>query len=126
MPPRIKISDLREMAASGCAQKKMAETIGCSQSTISDILNKQEIPHLSRQGARPATRSNRGAHPLMRRLVNARVDRGITQDKVARIAGYHPTQIGEWESGYRKISLPAACDLANALGFDLVLRERSQ
>lgn len=73
------------------------------------------------EARRTATRT---VHPLIQQLVDARTARRMTIRKLAATSGHHPVETHEWETGKKTMRFLTFIDLANALGFDVVLRPR--
>jgi transcriptional regulator with XRE-family HTH domain len=58
--------------------------------------------------------------PEFARLVRAyRLERNISQERLAELAGIHPTHVGLIERGKRNPTLVVAQKIANALGLEL-------
>lgn len=55
-----------------------------------------------------------------RQLKSARLDRGISQEKLAELAGLHRTYIGSVERGERNVAVDNMEALANALNVDII------
>lgn len=73
----------------------------------------------------PATRkSQRFVDPIFVQLRKERDNRKLTRPKLAAKIGYHYNQILAWELGKAIPSFRCLQDWANALGFDVILREK--
>lgn len=59
--------------------------------------------------------------PVVRELFEKADEMRVTLKTLARRTGYHPVQLSQWRHGQR-ISPDQLTDLANALGYDIVLR----
>lgn len=62
-------------------------------------------------------------HPLMKRLVAARIAAGLSQRDVARAMNRTPGCICHWECGNRQIDLADAATYAAVIGLNLDLAE---
>ncbi|MEO1752038.1 helix-turn-helix transcriptional regulator [Thiofaba sp. EF100] len=62
---------------------------------------------------------------IMLALRQRRQSMKLTSEEVAVISGYHRNSILMYENMRRAIPLHAACDIAEALGLELVLRDRA-
>jgi transcriptional regulator with XRE-family HTH domain len=63
---------------------------------------------------------------LARLLRARRRELGITQERLADLAGVHRTSVILFEQGTRSGSFPFVLELAHALGMDLELRSRDR
>jgi len=63
-------------------------------------------------------------HPLIAQLEQARMAQNRTIKEVAEKSGHHPVEMHEWEMGKKSMRFLTFLDVANALGFDVVLRPR--
>ena len=66
----------------------------------------------------------RTIHPILAELRRARQTRGIGQVELARETGYGVRQLTYMECGTHKPIFQTVCDLATALGYDIVLVPR--
>ena len=110
--------DIRDMAAARWPQHRIASVLGVSQSTVSGALAALDIEHFT-HSARP---SSHPAHPLINLLRRERMGRKISQRSLGKLTGYSGSQISDWEQGRRKASINALDNLAQALGYKLVIR----
>lgn len=74
-----------------------------------------------RGGLKPMIPLKMTSCPLMRQLIEARVSTRLSQDALSEIAGYSRGSIYQWEAGRSSPNIRKFVDLANALGFDVVL-----
>ena len=61
---------------------------------------------------------------VIQQLRQLRINQGVTQEQLAAKAGYYRSTVERWENGKHSPSDRALTDLAQALGYDLVLRPR--
>lgn len=61
---------------------------------------------------------------IIQKLFEARVTSRMTQVDLGLAAGYHESQILRAERGKLKPKLQQVCDMATALGLELVLRPK--
>lgn len=73
-----------------------------------------------------ARRNKRAIHPLIRQLRAERETQRVTRATLAERTGYAVGQIHGWEMGKARPLLPFVCDLAAALGLELVLRTSAE
>ena len=59
------------------------------------------------------------ASALGQRIRNYRTDKGLSQEKLAEIAGCHPTYIGQIERGEKNATVESVEKIASALGVSL-------
>lgn len=52
------------------------------------------------------------------KIAQARLEKGMTQGQLAEAIGVKPSQIANWELGYRKPKMDALMRIGNALGID--------
>ena len=64
-------------------------------------------------------------HWIVKALRAERRLQGISQSKIGEIAGYAPTHISALETGHQGARIEIICDLAEALGLEIKLVERS-
>lgn len=64
-------------------------------------------------------------NPLIAELRNARAARGLSKAKLARRAGVLRQELERWEAGRVRPNVDTFVAWANALGFDVLLREQS-
>ncbi len=62
---------------------------------------------------------------IMQLMRSRRLCDGVSATLLSEISGYHRNSIYLYERGERAIPLHAACDIAQALGLELVLRDRA-
>ena len=67
----------------------------------------------------------RPIHPLMLELREIVIGQPVKQEMLAERAGYTSCAVSEWFSGRRTPRIHSITDLANALGYDVVLVKRS-
>lgn len=74
-------------------------------------------------GRRGARQARRGLpqDPLIRALVNARLEQDVTLEVLARRLGYHRNTIYAWENERYKPTLRAFIDWADSLGLEIRL-----
>lgn len=58
---------------------------------------------------------------VVRELAEARVRHEVSRIDLGEASGYHHMMIGRYERGETTPSLKTLCDLAEALGYDVVL-----
>ena len=63
-------------------------------------------------------------HPLMSSIRKIRTERGISQANMAAQSGYGRRQIFKYEAGYCSAPIWSVSDLAEVLGYELVLRKK--
>lgn len=63
---------------------------------------------------------------LIRELRGEREHLKVGVAEVARVTGYRENQIGNWERGETEPGLYKFIDVANALGFDVVLKRKGK
>lgn len=61
---------------------------------------------------------------IIQQLRQLRINQGVTHAKLAQMSGYYPGDIARWERGVYEARGRTLSDLAQALGYDLVLRPR--
>ena len=66
-------------------------------------------------------RRRRTPHPLIQQLARARTQRGITQKDLASRALITGQSLTGWETGAHDPRLSSISDIADALGYDIVL-----
>ena len=59
------------------------------------------------------------AKAVGQRIRNYRMDRGLSQEKLAELAGCHPTYIGQLERGEKNATIESFEKIASALGITL-------
>ena len=71
------------------------------------------------------TRKNRRfVHPIVQELRKARERKKLSRVDIADMIGYHPNNLLAWELGKARPLLHYVTDLAEALGFEVVLKEK--
>lgn len=65
--------------------------------------------------------TKRNLHPIVERLRDERIRQGFTQERLGIDLGYSQNTVCRTERGENNPSLPYICDLATALGFELIL-----
>lgn len=65
------------------------------------------------------------ANPLVEELFAEMARQGVSAQELAKRVGLHGHTIGDWRTRYNP-TLPNFIACVNALGFDLVMRERDQ
>ncbi len=70
-------------------------------------------------------KSRRAINPLFVQLRAIREAKRLSRPMLAEIMGYHQNQLLLWENGNVQPDFQHIEDLANALGYDLVLKERN-
>lgn len=63
-------------------------------------------------------------HEIIEALREARYAKGISLRALAACSGYDTTGLCQWERHRRTMSLRAACDLAEALGMEIIIRPK--
>lgn len=63
---------------------------------------------------------------ILKGLRFARRSKKLTQAELGKRAGYHRAQVLYYETEVRPAPLVAVCNLAEALGYELVLRPKSE
>lgn len=63
---------------------------------------------------------------ILKGLRVARRSQKLTQAELGRKAGYHRAQVLYYETETRPAPLVAVCNLAEALGYELVLRPKAE
>lgn len=67
---------------------------------------------------------SRSKFRVVRELAEARVRHEVARVDLGEAAGYHHMMIGRYERGETTPSLKTLCDLADALGYDVVLKPK--
>ncbi len=76
------------------------------------------------QGRSGARTSQTPKHPIIKQLVDARTEQGLTQLVLAKKMGYSCSAVGDWECEKRFPTFHALQVWAQTLGFDLNLTSR--
>jgi transcriptional regulator with XRE-family HTH domain len=66
------------------------------------------------------------ATDILKGLRGARRSQKLTQAELGKRAGYHRAQVLYYEKEARPATLVAVCNLAEALGYELVLRPKDE
>lgn len=64
------------------------------------------------------------AHPVLQKLREERVRQGLSLEALGEKAGYTGNHIWNLESGKCRAKIDIVADLAQALGMEIVLKER--
>lgn len=80
---------------------------------------------ISSRTGRPRLRP-RGVPTIVRKLRELRIEQQATLDRLATRVGFNAYTIGRWERGTQLPTLFALSVWAEALGYELVLRERAE
>ena len=59
---------------------------------------------------------------IIQQLRHLRICQGMSQEELSKKAGYWPSTVGRWEQGRNNANDKALTDLAQALGYEIVLR----
>lgn len=76
------------------------------------------------QGRHGARSSQNPGNPLVKQLLNARLEQGFTVPALAKKTGYSTSALSDWEGERRFPTFHALNDWAQALGFELQLTVR--
>ncbi len=68
--------------------------------------------------ARPASER---AHPIVQRLFNEAIDRGLLDKQIAAAAGFSESTLRKWRYGKNTPDIRSVQALAQALGYDIEL-----
>jgi transcriptional regulator with XRE-family HTH domain len=61
---------------------------------------------------------------LIQQLRHLRICQGMTQEQLAAKSGYYRNDIVRWENGVYDVKAQPLSDIAQALGYDIVLRAK--
>lgn len=61
---------------------------------------------------------------IMQQLRQLRICQGMSQEALSQKAGYWRGTVGRWENGQNNANDKALTDLAQALGYEIVLRPK--
>jgi hypothetical protein len=108
---------LREMAAAHWSYAKMAAVLGVHVNTVSIALERLGLKHTPRWSRRKFNTVR-----IVTELREERMRKRVTIDQLAAKSGWDRSLIGEWERAGRRMHVPGLVDVAQALGYEVVLR----
>lgn len=75
---------------------------------------------------RKRLRCARPVHPILAELRAAREAQRFTRPDLSNLTGYHVNDILKWETGKARPRLDRIQDIAEALGYEIILRRKTR
>jgi transcriptional regulator with XRE-family HTH domain len=105
------------MSAAHLSYAKMAAALGVHVNTVSLALERLDLKKTPRWSARKFH-----TNPVITKLREVRMNKCVTIDQLAIKSGWDRSIVSEWERGARRMHVPGLVDVAQALGYEVVLR----